>query len=179
VLRGNQKLLITDTVGFIRRLPHDLVEAFKATLEEVVVADFLIHVLDVTNSNVEQHHATTLTVLAELGATGRTMITVFNKIDAATPAMLAGARRLAPDALFVSAQSRAGLDTLEARCLELIAEAHESTELIVPHQRYDVVARLHAVGHVQSEEQLDDGVRLIGRYPATQAAFFAPFVVKS
>src|ERR1035437_3300298 len=95
VLRGNQKLLITDTVGFIRRLPHGLVEAFKATLEEVVVADFLIHVLDVTNPNFEHHHATTLSVLGELGAADKTIVTVFNKIDAATPAMLRHARRLA------------------------------------------------------------------------------------
>ncbi|MFM1746776.1 MAG: hypothetical protein RLZZ188_442 [Verrucomicrobiota bacterium] len=177
-LRGNQKVLVTDTVGFIRRLPHGLVDAFKATLEEVVVADFLVHVLDVTNPNVEHHHATTLAVLGELGAAGKTMLTVFNKVDAATPAMLTRARRLAPDALFVSALSREGLDHLEDRCLELIAEAHQSTELLVPHARYDVIARLHAVGHVQSEEQLDEAVRLIGRYPAAQAAFFAPFVVK-
>src|SRR4051812_17880320 len=178
VLRGNQKVLVTDTVGFIRRLPHGLVEAFKATLEEVVVADFLVHVLDVTNPNVEQHHATTLAVLSELGAGDKTMVTVFNKIDAATPAMIRHAKRLSPEALFVSAKTRDGLDTLEARCLELIAEAHEATELIVPHDRYDVIARLHAVGHVQSEEQLDDGVHLFGRYPPTQAAFFAPFVVR-
>ncbi len=178
VLRGNQKLLVTDTVGFIRRLPHGLVEAFKATLEEVVVADFLVHVVDVTNPNFEEHHATTLAVLGELGAGDQTVVTVFNKIDAATAPMRQRARRLVPEALFVSAQTREGLDTLEARCLELIAEAHASTELLVPHQRYDVIARLHATGHVQSEEQLDDGVRLIGRYPPTQAAFFAPFVVK-
>ena len=178
VLRGNQKLLVTDTVGFIRRLPHNLVEAFKATLEEVVVADFLVHVLDVTNPNVEQHHATTLAVLEELGAGDKTIVTVFNKIDAASPEMLARARRLVPDALFVSALTRAGLDALEARCLELIAEAHSATELLVPHERYDVIARLHAVGHVQSEELRDDGVHLRGRFPPAQAAFFAPFVVK-
>jgi GTP-binding protein HflX len=178
VLRGNQKLLVTDTVGFIRRLPHNLVEAFKATLEEVIVADFLIHVLDVTNPNVEQHHATTLAVLNELGAGDTTTVTVFNKTDAATPEMLRRAKRLVPDALFVSAHTRAGLDTLESRCLELIAEAHESTELLVPHERYDVIARLHSVGHVQSEEQRDDGVLLRGRFPPTQAAFFAPFVVR-
>ncbi len=177
VLRGNQKVLVTDTVGFIRRLPHGLVEAFKATLEEVVVADFLVHVLDVTNPNVEQHHATTLAVLEELGAAGKTMVTVFNKVDAADAAMQQRARRIAPDALFVSAQTRAGLDLLEARCLELIAEAHAATELIVPHTRYDVIARLHAVGHVQAEEQRDDGVHLRGRFPPAQAAFFAPFVV--
>jgi GTP-binding protein HflX len=179
ILRGNQKLLVTDTVGFIRRLPHGLVEAFKATLEEVVVADFLVHVVDVTNPNFEEHHATTLAVLGELGAAEQTIVTVFNKIDAATAAMRQRARRLVPDALFVSAKTREGLDTLEARCLELIAEAHASTELLVPHERYDVIARLHATGHVQSEEQLDDAVRLIGRYPPTQAAFFAPFVVKN
>jgi GTPase len=178
VLRGNQKVLVTDTVGFIRRLPHNLVEAFKATLEEVVVADFLIHVLDVTNPNVEHHLATTLEVLTELGAVDKTIVTVFNKIDAATPDMLTRARRLVPDALFVSAQTRAGLDTLEARCLELIAETHDGTELLVPHARYDVIARLHATGHVQSEEQRDDGVLLRGRFPPAQAAFFAPFVVR-
>lgn len=178
VLRGNQKLLVTDTVGFIRRLPHGLVEAFKATLEEVVVADFLIHVLDVTNPNVEQHHATTLSVLEELGAVGKTVLTVFNKIDAADSVMLRRAKQLVPDALFVSARTRAGLDTLEARCVELIAEALDSTELLVPHERYDVIARLHQVGHIQSEEQEDSGVRLRGRFPPTQAAFFAPFVVR-
>jgi GTPase len=177
VLRGNQKLLVTDTVGFIRRLPHGLVEAFKATLEEVVVADFLVHVIDVTNPNFEQHHATTLAVLSELGAADQTIVTVFNKVDAATPEMVQRARLLEPDALFVSALTRQGLDSLEARCLELIAEAHASTELLVPHERYDVIARLHAVGHVQSEEQEDTAVRLRGRYPPTQAAFFAPFVV--
>ncbi len=178
VLRGNQKLLVTDTVGFIRRLPHGLVEAFKATLEEVVVADFLVHVLDVANPNFEQHHATTLSVLGELGAGNKTMVTVFNKVDAADAALVARARRLVPDALFVSALSGKGLDQLEDRCVELIAEALESTEMMVPHDRYDVIARLHSVGHVQSEEQEDNGVRLRGRFPPTHSAFFAPFVVK-
>jgi GTPase len=176
-LRGNQKLLVTDTVGFIRRLPHGLVEAFKATLEEVVIADFLVHVIDVTNPTFEHHHATTLAVLAELGAGERTIVTVFNKNDAATPEMRRRAKRLVPDALFVSAKTKAGLDALEARCLELIAETHDATELFVPRDRYDVIARLHATGHVQSEEQQDDGVLLLGRFPPTQAAFFAPFVV--
>jgi GTP-binding protein HflX len=178
VMRGNQKVLVTDTVGFIRRLPHGLVEAFKATLEEVVVADFLVHVIDVANPNFEQHHATTLSVLAELGAADQTIVTVFNKVDAADPALIARARKLVPDALFVSALTRQGLDALESRCLELIAEAHAATELLVPHDRGDVIARLHATGHVQSEESEDEGVRLIGRYPPTQAAYFAPFVVR-
>ena len=178
VLRGNQKLLVTDTVGFIRRLPHGLVEAFKATLEEVVVADFLIHVIDVTNPNFEHHHATTLAVLAELGAADQTMVTVFNKLDAADPAMLRRAQQLVPEALFVSAHTKAGLDTLEARCLELIADTLGSTEFLVPHNRYDVIARLHKLGHIHEQDHEDDGVRLKGRFPASQAGFFAPFVVR-
>lgn len=177
LLRGNHKLLITDTVGFIRRLPHGLVEAFKATLEEVVVADFLIHVLDVSNPNFEKHHATTLSVLGELGAGDQTMLTVFNKIDAADETMIVRAKRLVPDALFVSARTRAGLDVLETRCVELVADSFGSTELLIPHDRYDVIARLHESGEIQEQEQIDGAVRIKGRYPPSQAGFFAPFVV--
>ena len=177
VLRGNQKLLVTDTVGFIRRLPHGLVEAFKATLEEVIVADFLIHVVDVTNPNFEQHHATTLGVLEELGAGDQTIITVFNKVDAADAAMKRRARQLVPDALFVSALTKAGLDGLEERCIELIADTTGETELLVPHDRYDVIAKLHQLGSIREQEHEDKGVRIHGRFPATQAGFFGPFVV--
>jgi GTP-binding protein HflX len=177
MLRGNHKLLVTDTVGFIRRLPHGLVEAFKATLEEVVVADFLIHVLDVSNPNFEKHHATTLSVLDELGAANQRILTVLNKIDVADEKMIVRARGLVPDALFVSARTRAGLDTLETRCVELVADTFGSTELLVPHDRYDVIARLHEFGEIQEEEQIDGAVRIKGRFPPTQAGFFAPFVV--
>lgn len=176
-LHGNQKLLVTDTVGFIRRLPHGLVEAFKATLEEVVVADFLIHVLDITNPNVAQHHTTTLAVLKELGADDKRMITVFNKVDAADAPAIQRARHLAPDAFFLSARTGEGLSHLIDRCVELIADTLSTTTLLIPHGRYDVVARLHQVGHVQHEEQRDDGVYIQGRFPASQSAIFTPFVI--
>jgi GTP-binding protein HflX len=176
-LRGNRKLLVTDTVGFIRRLPHGLVEAFKATLEEVVVADFLIHVLDVTNSNVAQHHETTLAVLKELGAVDKPIIAVFNKLDAADAAALNRAHLLAPDALYLSARSGKNLDQLIGRCLEQIADAVDSVDLLVPHSRYDVISKLHATGHVQNQEERDNGVFLQGRFPATQAGLFTPFIV--
>ena len=177
VLPNRQKLLITDTVGFIRRLPHGLVEAFKATLEEVIVADFLIHVVDVTDPNFVHHHATTLSVLAELGATGMPIVTAFNKVDAADDTMRAHARHLAADGFFVSAHSGEGIEALLGRCAELIAHEFGSVELFVPHSRYDVIAKLHALGHVQNEEQRDDGILIQGRFPASQAALFAPFVV--
>jgi GTPase len=179
LLRGNQKLLVTDTVGFIRRLPHGLVEAFKATLEEALVADFLIHVLDATAPNLSAHHATTLEVLRELGADEKRMLTVFNKVDAADEAQLLRARALVPDGLFLSARTGVGLPGLVDACLELIADAFGQVHLLIPHARYDLIARAHEVGHVQAEEQRDDGVALTVRLPATQRALFQAFVVKS
>ena len=176
-LPNNQKLLITDTVGFIRRLPHDLVEAFKATLEEVIVADFLIHVLDVTNPNVARHHATTLGVLAELGADRKKIIDVFNKTDIAAPAAIETARILAPGALFVSAKTGAGLDKLLEHCAASIARESAAIELLVPHDRYDIIARLHEIGQVHAQDLRDDGVHIHGSFPAAQAAVFAPFVL--
>jgi len=179
LLRGNQKLLVTDTVGFIRRLPHRLVEAFKATLEETIVADFLIHTLDLANPNFEEHYATTLGVLEELGAAGKPIITVFNKIDLATEADRSRARQLVPDALFISAHTGEGLEVLEAQCVELIANTQGSAELLVPHERYDVIARLHSLGHIQAQIHDDQaGVYVRARIPLAQTGFFKPFFLQ-
>jgi GTPase len=177
ILRGNQKLLVTDTVGFIRRLPHGLVEAFKATLEEALVANFLIHVLDVTAPNLTAHHETTLSVLKELGAENKRILTVFNKVDAATEAQIHTARLLDSQGIFLSAHTGQGLDGLVDHCLELIADAFGSMELFIPHSRYDLIARLHAIGHVQHEAQEDTGVRLHVRIPPAQIAPFSAFVI--
>ena len=179
VLRGSQKLLVTDTVGFIRRLPHGLVEAFKATLEEAIVADFLIHVLDITAPNLAAHHETTLSVLKELGAEDKRILTLFNKSDLADDAQLHRARLLDPDGVFISAKTGEGLVALVDHCLEMIADAFGSLHLFIPHDRHDAIARAHAVGHVQSEEILDDGVKLHARIPPSQSAYFKPFVVEA
>ena len=178
-LPDGRTLLVTDTVGFIRRLPHRLVEAFKATLEEVVVSDFLIHVIDVTNPNFEQHHATTLAVLGELGAADKPMITVFNKIDAAGAMTLARVRAQHPGAMFISAHTGAGLEALLHRCEELAVDNLEPVELLIPHSRYDVIAKLHAAGQVRKQESLDEGVRLSGRFPKKSAALYTPFIFKT
>ena len=178
-LPDGRTLLVTDTVGFIRRLPHRLVEAFKATLEEVVVSDFLIHVIDVTNPNFEQHHATTLAVLGELGAADKPMITVFNKIDAAGAMTLARVRAQHPGAMFISAHTGAGLEALLHRCEELAVDNLEPVELLIPHSRYDVIAKLHAAGQVRKQESLDEGVRLSGRFPKKSAALYTPFIFKA
>jgi GTP-binding protein HflX len=176
-LPANRKVLVTDTVGFIRRLPHGLVEAFKATLEEVVVADLLIHVLDATSLQVEKHRATTLEVLAEIGAGDRPTVTVFNKVDLADAVQLRAARQLVPEALLVSAKTREGLGALEKRLEELAAEGAGVVDLLVPHDRYDVIARMHSLGQIHSQEHREDGVLIHGRFPPAQSGFFEPFVV--
>jgi GTP-binding protein HflX len=178
VLPGNQKLLLTDTVGFIRRLPHGLVEAFKATLEEVLVADFLIHVVDITSPHFEKHRETTLSVLAELGAGERPIVNVFNKVDLASAVELRAARLAVPDALFVSARTGAGIAALEERCRELIAHDNGTIQLLIPHDRYDIVAQLHELGHVQQQEHGEKGILVTGRFPPSQAGALRPFVVQ-
>jgi GTP-binding protein HflX len=178
VLPGNQKLLLTDTVGFIRRLPHGLVEAFKATLEEVLVADFLIHVVDITSPHFEKHRATTMSVLAELGAGDRPVVNVFNKVDLADAQELRTARQAVPDALFVSARTGSGIDALKEKCREMIAHGMGTVRLLVPHDRYDIVARLHALGHVQEQEHREAGVYIEGRFPPSQAGLLEPFILK-
>ena len=177
VLPDGRTLLLTDTVGFIRRLPHRLVEAFKATLEEVVVSDFIIHVLDAANPNVEHHFATTMEVLGELGAAVRPTLTVFNKIDATPPQTLALLRARHPGALFISVHTGTGLDRLLARCTELAVDDQVSAELLIPHDRYDVVAKLHRAGQVRTQETRDDGVYLSGRFPQKSRATFEPFLI--
>jgi GTP-binding protein HflX len=174
-LPDGRTLLVTDTVGFIRRLPHRLVEAFKATLEEVVVADFIIHVLDVANPNVAHHFATTMEVLAELGAAEKPVITVFNKVDAADRQALALMRAQHPGALFISVHTGEGLDRLLACCEELAVDDSETVELLVPHTRYDVIARLRAGGQVRAQDSRDDGVFIAGRFPLKQKALYDPY----
>jgi len=178
VLPGNQKLLLTDTVGFIRRLPHGLVDAFKATLEEVLVADFLIHVVDVTSPHFEKHRSTTLSVLTELGAGDKPALNVFNKVDLADAGEIRAARQAVPDALLLSAKTGKGVDALEDRCRELIAHGLGTVRLLIPLDRYDLVARLHELGHVQSQEHREEGILVSGRFPPSQNGLLEPFVIR-
>jgi GTPase len=165
-------------VGFIRRLPHGLVDAFKATLEEVLVADFLIHVVDITSPHFEKHRATTLSVLAELGAGAKPALNVFNKVDLADENEIRAARQAVPDALFVSARTGKGIAALEDRCREMTAHGPGTVQLLIPHDRYDLVARLHELGHVQVQEHREDGVLVTGRFPPSQAGVLEAYVVR-
>jgi GTP-binding protein HflX len=159
-LPNGRPLLITDTVGFVRNLPHRLVESFKATLEEAVIADFLLHIIDVSAHQVEVFHQTTMEVLEELGADQKRMLTVFNKVDLLgdDDPWLSELQERYPDALFVSAQTGDGLAELEQRLAEMLADQVAEMHLLIPYDRTDVVAMLHDQAQVDSTEYVNNGV---------------------
>lgn len=182
-LPSGRRILLTDTVGFVRKLPHGLVEAFKATLEEAVVADFLVHVVDITNPEVEAHQETTLSVLKELGADEKRIITVFNKADALNgrahlaSALLNNAQRQGSSAVLVSAHTRMGLRELQTEMDRILAEDTRVVELLIPHARYDVVSRLHEAGVIRHKENLEEGVHLVSYLPDRLTSLTAPFLL--
>ena len=155
---GNREVLLTDTVGFVRRLPHALVEAFKATLEEAALADYLIHVLDASSPHVEQHYLTTLSVLSELNAGDKEIITVFNKADLLND-QVARARIQAvyPNSLFISTKTGYGIDALMAELSVMTGKNSEIIALKVPPSRHDICSKAHSRGQVISLEYNDDG----------------------
>lgn len=166
-LPNNQTLLLTDTVGFVRKLPHSLVDAFKSTLEEAVQADFLILVLDVSNAHFEEHWDTTLQVLRELGADEKNTLVVFNKMDLnPDPLLIARARSLFFDGVFVSVKTGDGLMELKDRLCDLAARKITLWQLALPPARHDLVALAHAKGQVLECKYEDDGtVQLLVNLP--------------
>lgn len=178
-LDESQHVLLTDTVGFVRRLPHRLVEAFKATLEEAVVADLLIHLVDISSSESDSHIKTTEAVLSEIGANKNPSLIVFNKIDRLENSDKQ--ERLAllyPKAIFVSAKTGEGLDRLKSRISESLNAKLRPTKLLIPHNRYDVVSQLHACGGLKSSKSEEDGVHIEGLFPASMQGVIEPYLVK-
>src|ERR1039458_5665139 len=157
-LPTNQNVLLTDTVGFIRKLPHGLVEAFKATLEEVVQADLLLHVVDISHPQAEEQIAAVNAVLAEIGAGGKPTLMVFNKMDRLNPdgtgaggtGALNRLQERHQNAVTISAVTGEGIASLLAEIGTQLRPKREFLELRVPHEQAAVIARLHKVGQVIS-----------------------------
>ncbi len=164
-LSNQQTLLLTDTVGFVRKLPHGLVEAFKATLEEAVIADFLIHVVDINSPSKEEYIQTTDEVLEEIGAGGKETIIVFNKIDCAEPYIIRRLRHEYPDAIFISAVTGKGIDELIERATVILDDKMSAVELVLPLDKFDVLAMIHRRGNILEEEYEEDGIYITASVP--------------
>lgn len=178
-LPTNQNLLLTDTVGFIRKLPHGLVEAFKATLEEVVQADLLLHVVDVSHPLAGEQIDAVNAVLNEIGAAGKPTLMVFNKMD-----RLNGdghGHNLLRDhtnSVAVSAKTGDGLPELLAELNNQVRPIREFMELSVPHEASAVIARLHAVGQVIERDYNGEKAWFKVRIPPHLHSEFAPFIIQ-
>jgi GTP-binding protein HflX len=179
-LPTNQNLLLTDTVGFIRKLPHSLVEAFKATLEEVVQADLLLHVVDLSHPQASDQIAAVNAVLNEIGVTSKPTLMVFNKIDRLeSDELLKRSVEAFPNAVGVSALTGEGFPALLQELGTLLRPAREYVDLSIPHEASAVIARLHAVGQVLERDYDGPSVRLKARVPPHCLNEFAPYRVSN
>jgi len=179
-LPTNQNVLLTDTVGFIRKLPHGLVEAFKATLEEVVQADLLVHVVDISHPRAEEQILSVDAVLKEIGAEGKPTLMVFNKIDQLDGSRDTLTRFLErhPHGVAISAAKGEGIPALLAELGSQLRPVREFMELAVPHENADVIARLHEVAQVVERRYHGRTARFKARIPPHFHHEFAPFVVR-
>jgi len=175
-----RRYLVTDTVGFIRRLPHDLVEGFAATLEETLVADMVLHVVDASASDDEQDRQVEAVeeVLHEIGAAELPVSIVLNKIDLVDPL---ARRRLAnrfPTAVQVSAETGEGLDQLKADLAHHFEGRFERVRMLVPYEQGARLSELYALGTpIEEREDTPEGVMLVARVPRRDLPRFAPFLV--
>jgi GTP-binding protein HflX len=174
-LPNQRTALLADTVGFVRRLPHHLVEAFRSTLSEVAEADLLLHVVEGTVEDPAGQIAAVREVLLEIGAAELPELIVFNKSDVIGDQAMKRLVNLYPEAVFVSALKRAGLDELLVRIGELVEKAMVTLTLEIPYARGDLVAAVHRVGEVIEEKHDDNGMILEVRVPETSRAQFAQF----
>ena len=180
-LPDGREYVMTDTVGFVRHLPTQLVEAFRSTLEEIAQADLLVHVVDGSDSHPQDQIAAVRQVLVEVAdERGHSLppeLVVVNKIDATDEVTQAQLRNLAPGAVFVSARTGAGMDALRERLADMLPHPEIDAQVLLPYDRGDLVARAHAQGEVLSEEHTPEGTRLHARVRGDLGAVLAPYAV--
>ncbi len=178
-LPNNQNILLSDTVGFLRKLPHHLVESFQATLEEVAEADLLLHVVDVSHPQAHEQIKAVDVVLHEIHAWGKPTVVALNKVDkvAATDPVLEKFRREIPQALAISATTGENLDQLQHEIAVQLADRRIDVTLSIPHDRSQTIALVYRCGYVTARSQADGNVVLQAQIPKVIAAELTPYIV--
>jgi GTP-binding protein HflX len=168
---------LTDTVGFVRHLPHQLVDAFRSTLEEATDADLILHVVDGSDADPQAQLSAVREVLAEIGADKVPELVVVNKMDSADPLTIKALRLRERDAVLVSARTGAGLDELKSAIEAGLPDRDRVVRVSLPYSRGDLVARAHAAGEVTKTEHGPDGTLLEARVPPELAAELERYAV--
>src|SRR5438876_3133034 len=174
-LSGNQEALLTDTVGFIQKLPTKLIVAFRATLEEVIDADLLLEVVDISHENAIEQSETVNDVLRELEADEKPRVTALNKIDLLNDPSEVDTS-LYPNAVAVSALQKVGLDPLLEQIATVLADSMEAVRVIIPYDKSELVELFHRRGRVEQEEHRSDGTSIAGRIPRSLLGYFAQYI---
>jgi GTP-binding protein HflX len=175
-----KRYLVTDTVGFIRRLPTQLVEGFASTLEETLVADVVLHVVDASQpqDRMREQIAAVASVLDEIGASGLPVELVFNKIDRVDQLRRARLANDFPGALLISAATGEGLEELKQRVAAIFADRFEDVRLLVPYDQGSVLSALYALGApIEERRDTPEGVAIRAKLPPREARRFAPYLV--
>ena len=175
-----RRYLVTDTVGFVRRLPHQLVEGFAATLEETLVADLVLHVVDASapEARLVEQIAAVESVLHEIKADELPRELVLNKVDAVEPAQRQRLANRYPDALQVSALTGDGIEELRERIADRFAERFEPVRLLLPYQEGGKLNELYALGApIEQRQDTGEGVLVVARLPRREIRRFAPYLV--
>jgi GTPase len=179
-LSGGQEILLTDTVGFLQRLPTTLVAAFRATLEEVAEADLLVHVVDASSPSMHHQVEAVEQVLEEIGAGGCPVVMALNKADligSDVPLSLPEGAASLPS-VQVSALTGSGMEELLGCISEHLVQRFIALDVLIPYDRGDLVALLHQYGTIEDESYEEDGTHLLGHIPANHSGPFAAFTVR-
>jgi len=181
VLPSDRVVLFSDTVGFIQKLPTQLIAAFRSTLEEVVEADLLLHVVDLSHLNMEEQIIAVEEVLEELGAGSKPVVMALNKVDRfdlddpADARLVAAAQADYPGAVVISAEQSWGIDVLLDAIDAQLRHHMAPVDVLIPYSRGELVSYIHEHGIVEQEEHTGDGTHVVGRLPVEMAGRFAPF----
>jgi GTP-binding protein HflX len=170
---------LSDTVGFVRHLPHQLVEAFRSSLEEVGEADLVVHVVDGAHPDPQEQVRAVHEVLAEVGAERVNELLVVNKVDAADEETLLRLKRTWPDAVFVSAHTGVGMAELRTAIEQRLPRPAVEVDAVVPYDRGDLVARLHERGEVLRSSHTAEGTAILVRVDEALAAELQPYLTSS
>ena len=175
-LPSGETVLLTDTVGFIQKLPTDLVAAFRATLEEIVEADLLIHMVDASHRNAQSQRLTVLETLQEIGAAEIPILTVYNKIDLLSSDEIKELQKIAePNSVYISALTGEGLSELAEAIATGAYQTFVHVKVKLPYGEGRLVSMLHEKGHVTEIQHLEDGILIDGMVPRQLLAFFEPY----
>jgi len=176
-LPEGREITVSDTVGFIQKLPTTLVEAFKSTLDEITGADLILHVIDASSEEREAQQAAVEDVLGQIGAQGIDRIEVYNKVDLLDEAERQALASRYPDAQIVSAETGQGIDRLIERIAQAASSRDERLEVVIPYGRGDLVSVAHERCHILSEEHGEDGTRIVMLAAPAYAGTFKQFAV--